>query len=501
MMSNEQKDVVTAFEDGYNIFINSVAGSGKTTIALAISKFINRSKGNSRILYTCFNRSIKLEMDQRIKKVGIRNLEAETLHSIGLRAIRKNLKKRFNISSGKLSKISEVVITCPILGKKYPKLKVNEKWSYMHHVKNIFEFARLNVVQDFEFEAALVFYNESVSNIDQKRFDFNILIDFYNEFVKYYKEETFTKKEIEIDYTDMVFLPVFLNLNMNLYVDYLMMDEIQDFNLCQHKLMKIIIKDSNIKQFVGIGDSKQSIYGFTGSNPRLFDYLKDSNTVFKDMTLNFRCGYNIINKANEVYGNLNTTTTVAGIVNEEAVISDINKGSLVIARTINTLLAGYFTLLNNNLPAKVIGEDIPAYLKSILNKYKGRYLKDILEYLKEQIDIAKDPLMGDSYDLFIYGEDYSLINLLYQQVNFRNLDKKDIINKVANLLNNVVPEDHVTMCTIHKSKGLEADEVSILNIHEIPLKNARNPFQLEQEYNLKYVALTRAKKVLNLISL
>ena len=60
------------------------------------------------------------------------------------------------------------------------------------------------------------------------------------------------------------------------------------------------------------------------------------------------------------------------------------------------------------------------------------------------------------------------------------------------------PEDEtvITLCTIHKSKGLEADVVYILNEFLIPSKFAKSSMQLEQETNLKYVARTRAKKEL-----
>ena len=57
-------------------------------------------------------------------------------------------------------------------------------------------------------------------------------------------------------------------------------------------------------------------------------------------------------------------------------------------------------------------------------------------------------------------------------------------------------ESAVILCTIHKSKGLEAKVVYILNEFLIPSKFAKSPSQLEQEQNLKYVARTRATEEL-----
>jgi superfamily I DNA/RNA helicase len=60
----------------------------------------------------------------------------------------------------------------------------------------------------------------------------------------------------------------------------------------------------------------------------------------------------------------------------------------------------------------------------------------------------------------------------------------------------------VTFSTAHKSKGLEADRVLILLPDKLPLTwKGQQPWEFEQEMNLKYVALTRAKKELVFVNL
>jgi superfamily I DNA/RNA helicase len=54
----------------------------------------------------------------------------------------------------------------------------------------------------------------------------------------------------------------------------------------------------------------------------------------------------------------------------------------------------------------------------------------------------------------------------------------------------------VTLSTIHKAKGLEAERVFILDAWRLPSFYAKLPHQLEQEYNLLYVAITRAQREL-----
>jgi ATP-dependent exoDNAse (exonuclease V) beta subunit len=55
----------------------------------------------------------------------------------------------------------------------------------------------------------------------------------------------------------------------------------------------------------------------------------------------------------------------------------------------------------------------------------------------------------------------------------------------------------ITLSTIHRAKGLEAERVFILRPDKLPLQ-LRNPqqWQTEQEWNLRYVALTRSKHYL-----
>lgn len=58
----------------------------------------------------------------------------------------------------------------------------------------------------------------------------------------------------------------------------------------------------------------------------------------------------------------------------------------------------------------------------------------------------------------------------------------------------------VLLSTIHRAKGLEAERIFLLNPDEMPLKwSNQQAWELEQEYNIKYVALTRAKHELYLV--
>ena len=60
-------------------------------------------------------------------------------------------------------------------------------------------------------------------------------------------------------------------------------------------------------------------------------------------------------------------------------------------------------------------------------------------------------------------------------------------------------KDAIIFSTVHKAKGLEADNVFILRPSLMPNPYAHAKWEIEAERNLKYVAYTRFKKTLNFL--
>lgn len=500
-LTQEQLNILQAFLNGNNVLVDSVAGSGKTTLALTTTNLIySKIDKTAKILYACFNKSIKEEMQSRLYSANIFNTETNTLHSIGLRALKK-LNKPVVINAYKMKDVNKRMIEKAKLDPKYKKTKNKTFWSYLFHITNIFEFSRYDGSMSFEYNSSLELYEEQSTSINWTIYDEVMLMDLYNIYVECYKDLTFGTDELVVDFTDMIYLPISLNINLNQNIKYMIMDEVQDFNRLQHIFVDKIMRDSNVKQFIAVGDPKQSIYGFAGSNPRLFTrFLEKPSTVRMSMTNNFRCGYNIINYANSVYNNLQTVTTNAGFVNEAATVQDVSKGSLVIARKISTLLKGFFSLLSIGMPVSLKDENVFGTITGILNKHPGDYIPELIENLHYIVQDAKDPTFGDPIEAYKLQEELDILVMINDYTNFGALHKKDIVKRLKEIAD-VEPEGFITMCSIHKAKGLEADEVTIINIGEIPLESAKTPFQIDQEYNLKYVALTRAKDVLNLLNI
>jgi superfamily I DNA/RNA helicase len=85
----------------------------------------------------------------------------------------------------------------------------------------------------------------------------------------------------------------------------------------------------------------------------------------------------------------------------------------------------------------------------------------------------------------------------------QSLGKNDV-NSLKNLIDSMFTDngdpknaDLVTLSSIHKAKGLEFYRCFTLgNSQLIPSKYAVTEAQLQQEENLKYIAVTRAERIL-----
>jgi superfamily I DNA/RNA helicase len=73
----------------------------------------------------------------------------------------------------------------------------------------------------------------------------------------------------------------------------------------------------------------------------------------------------------------------------------------------------------------------------------------------------------------------------------------DVTKKIQSIFSD--EKSGIVLSTIHKAKGLESDNVFILNQDLMPSRWARKDWEKEQEQNLIYVAYTRAKHKLSFI--
>lgn len=475
-----------------NILIQAVAGGAKTTTLMGILALCEY-----RTLFLAFNKSIQEEISHRIEKAEYTHAKAMTLHSLGLQAI------KYHYGNGKVivnaNKNYDLLRTVQNYNKKLfadfsweEKAKVNITLMEMNDISRLFLtnskdeiFAYMDTMDKYYYEAG---------NIEEL---WGLWLQI--------REWSYDEPKLVVDFIDMIYLPVNYNLLIPIQPYYLAIDEAQDLNLVQHKFISNLIDQGDIHKWVAVGDRNQAIYGFSGSYASSFDKFRErENVVELPLDVCYRCPSSIIREANRVYNVMTGFKSDEGIVGEIDQLIHIKPGSMVICRNTAPLLDVYFSLFSLDKKVYLKGEDLANTINRLLKPYQYKTIsqtKIILTHLYNEANSIVDMSKEQRIKMYKLKDNLKIFTILAKNYPDKKGKIQDLLTKFDALFNSKEDPDSITLCTIHKSKGLEADIVYILNENLIPSKFAVSPSQLEQEENLRYVARTRAKKEMYYLNL
>ena len=80
-MSQEQRAVLDYIRGDLNVIVDACAGSGKSTTILSIAKELTGKK----IRQFTYNSMLRHEIKEKVRELGISNLEVHTYHSFGVK--------------------------------------------------------------------------------------------------------------------------------------------------------------------------------------------------------------------------------------------------------------------------------------------------------------------------------------------------------------------------------------------------------------------------------
>jgi DNA helicase-2/ATP-dependent DNA helicase PcrA len=312
----------------------------------------------------------------------------------------------------------------------------------------------------------------------------------------------------KIDFTDMVFLPIHYKIDTFQY-DIVFIDECQDLNACQRELMKKAMKPK-VGRFVAVGDPAQAIYGFAGADASSFNKLKEiPNTITLPLSVCYRCGTDIIDLAKKIMPTIEASPTAKkGMVDYSASYKNLQTGDMVICRNTAPLVALCMKLLIANKKSFVMGTDISKNLINLVESCKRKSEEFSVENVFARIYKEKEKMIVNISKkekiTIAEAKDTQLIASLSDKIATLEILSKGCImaDELVDKLKSIFSDDTDGIClsSIHKSKGLEADRVYIIHSDLMPSKYAKQDWEKEQEKNLEYVAITRAKSVLGYIT-
>lgn len=481
--SIRQQAVYDEWDNGNsNMLIQSVAGSGKTTVLLELLR-----KAEFRTLFLAFNKSIQIEINDHIMNNNLGQGKSMTLHALGLMAIKRAGK--YKMHNGKNFEIVKKIQDSNPDIFKYMKWEEKVKIGYtlmdMNDVSRIYLTTNIEEIRQYMISMDKFFSNNQ------------FIGELWNQFLEL-REEYYTGRVIKIDFIDMIYIPIVKELYIPIRPTYLFIDECQDLNMAQHKLIDMLIAQGDVERWVAVGDRNQAIYGFSGAYASSFDLFKEKEHVIElPLDICYRCPVDVVKSANEVYDIMQGFKTEPGIVAAIDNPIHVKDNSMIICRNSAPLIELYFHLLGMNRKVFIKGDDILGKVKAFLKPYTVRTIGYVHNKLYTDTERLKNAT-NDSQRFEYYKASDNLDNLT-ALVKGGLVTYEDTVKTLLEKLDEVFnsqEESGIVLCTIHKSKGLEANVVYILNENLIPSKFARSEQQLKQEQNLKYVARTRAKEEL-----
>lgn len=493
-----------------NAVVQAVAGSGKTTTIIAAATLI---PSTLKAIFLAFNKDIAVELDGGLPN----HVPAKTLNSLGW-----GICKRYADGvTGRKIPFNEFTDSNKVWKIIRKHLSRAESHDFGKDIKWLVSMAKSYGVvpaalEGNGYESANSLRDEdatwdSIASHFGKYFDAHSKPTLYRLFREVL---TLSLEQIEVmDFDDQKYFAVVKRTEDGnrlpcFKYDAIIIDEVQDVSPVDLALVQMVAKKGAI--FLGVGDSRQAIYGFRGADTQSIEKFKTAtNGIELPLSISYRCAKSIVTHAREIFPVIEAAdgapegevTELGNYTHEEF---SARNGDMVVCRNNAPLVSFAFKLIRRRVPTFVKGRDIGKGIITLVESLKADSVRELNQQAKvwyaQQSEILhnNDPddadgpqRLADRYEtlMVFIGENSddridSLISDIEIVCSIKGNDKSD---KAA-------MRGKVVLSTIHKAKGLESSTVFLLD-YDLMYKMSGNEgsWSHGQEQNLDYVARTRAK--------
>ena len=464
-----------------SLIVEAVAGSGKTTTLVELLKLLPADPDSilpPAVLFLAFNKLIAETLAARCPK----NVLCKTFHSLGLAALSASLPKRPQIEARKVPKIV---------------FEMTEKDN--PDVAAIIKLVSLA-------KGSLLLPDSSDSLWEDIIRHYDVQLEEPRQSLRIAKRalEKSNNDLLQIDFDDMLYLAVLRRAPFQRY-DYIMVDEAQDTNDIQIEMLRLMTTAKT--KFVFVGDPHQAIYGFRGANADAMDRIKSAfSCTTLPLDISYRCAKAVVRKAQEYVRHIQPSNSAP-----EGQCQTLSKyheghfqpGSAILCRNTAPVVGFAYQLLKRNIRCLIRGRDIGAQLCGVIKKMRADSIDCLIDRLGEWRAREVQRAANDQNESAIerIHDQHECLTFFIEQLPEDRRTVDTLLNRIVALFTDDENKGVVTLSTVHKAKGLEWDEVFILDGPKLmPSKFAKLPWQQAQERNLIYVAITRAKQSLYYIN-
>lgn len=462
--------------------VEAVAGSGKTRTIEMATNLIPRDMS---VCFVAFNKAIADELKRRAPQ----HVRAMTLHSMGFQAVNHAMAangKRSNVNTRKVGDTLKALFQTQFI-----ELSQEDANNMLPIAVKLVSLLKATLMEATKENIEYLIERYGIENSS----DVDILTKVCASTMIQCKHVFDRFDSSDIDFDDQIWLPVIHNLPMYQY-DFVFVDETQDLNKAQLELCLKAVKPTG--HIIAVGDRNQSIYGFRGADveaiPRIIERLQAK--VFP-LSITYRCPKSHVALAKQLVPEIEAAEWAeeGQIVNLKMnkLQEVIKPRDLGICRYNAPLVKPCFQLIRAGIKATIRGRDIGEGLITLIRKLKAKTMREFFvkadKWMQREEERARakgtnSEYSKDKYDtLMVLAEDCDTVDCITRKI-------ETIFSDFGS---------PVVFSSIHKAKGLEADNVFIIRPSLMPSKYANKDWELIQERKLKYVAFTRAKKTLYMV--
>lgn len=462
-----------------SLVVRALAGTGKTqTIVESMYRTLKVKPGAS-MLYMIFAKRNQLEAVGKCPAVGV---EISTVHAFGLRILRAaGHAKGPDAIDAKGEKGGH--IAAAIYGPDDEKIELR------------YYFAKA-------VDLAKGYLCENVAQVEEMcdRHEIDLCGEtagsFYSNVLK--ALDIHAKQTDRIDFSDMVFLPIRLNLHVPKF-DYVYGDEIQDLSPARIELLLRAIKPVTGKG-VMIGDGNQAVFGFTGAHATAIDTLIERTSAdVLTLTKTYRCGKAIVKLAQTLVPEYQADeNNPEGKVNECGTISDMMRpvceggagpGDFILSRVNFPLVHLCLNFLKQGRKASIMGRSMGQSLSYMIKRSGAEDCTSFLSWLDSWANLEYERMSKKNQNTDAITDRVECLRAFCEGTN----DLAEVKRNIAAMFDDEENTDsRVTLSSVHRSKGLERSRVFVL---AKTLKAQAGG----EEKNIAYVAFTRAVSELVLV--
>lgn len=459
-----------------NILIDAKAGTGKTTVECHALNEVRKADASLRILAIVFGN----EDGQRLRD-RTQGIEGVTTHAFCMQIMRSQYGAKLN-----KRKLDGLLLTVcgeeeEVLVENVKALVVKLKADAVHRndmagIGATIETYGLNYTED------------EITNIITKARE-----------VLRLGEDI---KETGFDFDDSLYYVAINDVKLPHY-DIVAVDECQDLNACQHILLRKF-RDAG-SRLIAVGDPNQSLYLFRGARADSFNLIRE---LFNEdergctellMPYTRRNARLIAELAQEIVpsilplpnapdGNVNLGYPI------DRLLDEVKPKDLIISRTNLPLVRICFYFVKMNIPFYMRRGDAEAnllrwYVK-LFATVLGPATTDPGEMLQRGQDWLAEKAQGSNgWKIEEHRQRLEVIAYFAEQC----FDVNNIYEAIKETFCTKNSPNAIILSTIHGAKGSEADTVWHVSSELVPHPKAVRPEEIQQEWNAKYVAITRAK--------